>query len=145
MRKICNKMFLLVISILTVCFCISCAGIADWTSVRLSGDYAIVRSNTESTELCLMDEDMMIGTPVAGKIVTKVACNEDYILAKCRQPVETITEWRNYFTRAYYIVDVKSKEAAGPYKKSDFEAACEDMGIPGLDWQSVNSLERVDL
>lgn len=139
------KRVLLTASVLALCLCASCAGAADWTSVKLAGDYAFVRSNTESTALCLMEtEDMTIGTPVTSGIAEEAAYDEDYILVKCRLPVENIGEWRNYFKKYYYIVDVNEEKVSGPYEKAEFEEACEQMEAPSLDWQSVDSLERIE-
>lgn len=145
MRKPCGRLCLLTVSIFVLCLCASCAGAADWTSVKLAGDYAVMRSNTETIQLCLMEtDDMTVGTPTGGKMVTEVAYNEDYILEKCKEPADSISEWRNLFKRYYYIVDVKEGKTTGPYEKSDFETACEEMGIPSLDWKNVDGLERAE-
>ena len=139
------KRALLAACVLALCLCASYAGAADWTSVKLAGDYAFVRSNAESTALCLMEaEDMMIGTPLTNGIAEETAYDEDYILVKCRLPVENIGEWRNYFKKYYYIVDINEEKVSGPYEKAEFEEVCGQTEIPSLDWKSVDSLERIE-
>lgn len=90
-------------------------------------------------------ENMTVGTPVVGPMVTMVAYNEDYILAECKKPVQNIRQWRNWVQRYYYIVEIASETVTGPYTEGKFEEACSLMEIPGLAWKSVESLERTEI
>ena len=82
------KRFVLITVITLSCLTSACAGAGDWTSEPLPGNYVVVRSNSESVQLCIPDdEDYTSAVPVAGPIITHIIYNDDYILLQktCRQ------------------------------------------------------------
>lgn len=141
LRSIRVKRLVLMITVIALsCLTSACAGAGDWTSEPLPGNYVVVRSNSESVQLCIPDdEDDMSAVPVAGPIITHIICNDDYILLKCRKPADSIKE---YFERHYYIADVKRGEIYGPLEEEQFLKQCEELGFGELDWKSVDTLKK---
>lgn len=136
------KRLVLITVIALICLSSACAGAGDWMSEPLPGNYVVVRSNSESVQLCIPDdEDYTSAVPVAGPIITHIIYNDDYILLKCRKPADSIKE---YFERHYYIADVKQGEIFGPLEKEPFLKQCEELGLGELDWKSVETLKKRD-
>ena len=121
----------------------SCAGVGDWTSEPLPGGYVVQRANNRTVELCLpVDGSYFLTTPVIKPIVTAVAYNEDYILVKRKDIIDSFSDLKKLFQRDYYIFDVNKRHVAGPYEKKDFEKKCKKLKISDITWKDVSNLKK---
>lgn len=95
----------------------ACAGLGDWTSEPLSGGYVVVRANTESVTLCFPeDESYDLMTPVIETRVTEVASNDDYIMVKRKDLVDSLADLKKICKQDYYTeesgANAKKKRAS---------------------------------
>lgn len=146
-RKMYLALGLCFILCFTICFTAGCAGAGDWISEPLPGNFVVIRSNNDQVQLCIPDEDFTGGAPVVGPVITKVSCNEEYLLLKVKEPVDQIESFKDLkeiFKRSYYIVTIESKEDSGPLSKEDFEKALEENQISEVVWQDVHDLPKME-
>ena len=121
-----------------------CAGMGDWASKPLTGNYEIWRLSAHNIVLLKRD------CPDGGKIIIDaeiyaVAWSDDYILLQheAMEPDENDYSREPHGQLRYYVFLVDGEQVLGPFDEAGFEAACRQQGIPLPEqWTPVRELPR---
>lgn len=128
MSKLCSKMLVLFIMMLT-----GCAGLADY-SYDLPGDYSIVRTSAHQVTIAPKISESNWGSDIIPKKVTEVAWDDNYILVKqlglmidpsSRNGYQIPNNDDIYF----WIIEFKTGEVLGPLDDEGFIRMKHELGI----------------
>ena len=121
-----------------------CAGVGDWASEPLVGNYEIWRSSAHIIELVERDGPSS-AHPIIRAEIYAVAWNDDYIWVQHEDPEPD----REHYNREphgeldYQIFVVATGQVLGPFREADFESVCRERGIPVPEvWTPVRDLPR---
>ena len=127
-----------------VLFLTGCAGMGDWASEPLTGNYEIWRMSAHNIVLlkrtCSSGGEILIDAEIYA-----VAWSDDYILLQheAMEPDENDYGREPHGELHYYVFLVDGEQVLGPFDRAAFEAACRDNGIPVPEvWTPVRSLPR---
>ena len=121
-----------------------CAGMGDWASRPLAGNYEIWRLSVHN--IVLLERD----SPSGGRIVIDaeiyaVAWTDDYILLQheAMEPDPDDYGREPHGALDYYVLLVEGGQVLGPYDEAGFADACREHGIPAPEtWTNVHDLPR---
>lgn len=128
MSKLCSKMLVLFIMMLT-----GCAGLADY-SYDLPGDYSIVRTSAHQVTIAPKISESNWGSDIIPKKVTEVAWDDNYILVKqlglmIDQSSRNGYQIPNNDDIYFWIIEFKTGEVLGPLDDEGFIRMKHELGI----------------
>ena len=121
-----------------------CAGMGDWASKPLTGNYEIWRFSVHNIALVERDGDHSSVILVEPEIYA-VAWTDDYILLQHEAPEPDPEDYGRepHGELDYYVFLVDGEQVLGPYDEAGLEEACREHGIPKPEqWTNVHDLPR---
>lgn len=135
----------LIAALLCAALCLTgCAGMGDWASKPLTGNYEIWRFSVHNIALVERDGDHSSVILVEPEIYA-VAWSDDYILLQHEAPEPDPEDYGRepHGELDYYVFLVDGEQVLGPYDEAGFEEACREHGIPAPEaWTNVHDLPR---
>jgi hypothetical protein len=123
-----------------------CAFPSPYTQYDIGADYEVLQSSTNGTHI-LPKMDAFNASQLIPPVVTEVAWNDSYILAKQLElqpdPLNPDAQTPNQQNARYWIIDLKYNKRFGPYTKKQFEAQKKEFRISSsLQLQKVEKLAQ---
>ena len=135
----------LIAALLCAALCLTgCAGMGDWASKPLTGNYEIWRFSVHNIALVERDGDHSSVILVEPEIYA-VAWSDDYILLQheAMEPDPEDYSREPHGELDYYIFLVDGEQVLGPYDEAGFADACAGNGIALPEqWTPVRELPR---
>lgn len=121
-----------------------CVFPSRYTQYDIGADYEVLQSSTNRTQI-LPKVDAFNASQLIPPVVTEVAWNDSYILAKQLElqsdPLNPDAQIPNQENANYWIIDLKYNKRFGPYTKKQFEAQKKEFRISSsMQLQEVEKL-----
>lgn len=127
-----------------VLFLTGCAGMGDWASRPLAGNYEIWRMSVHNIVLLKRDSSGG-GEILIDAEIYAVAWSDDWILLQheAMEPDPNDYGREPHGQLDYYILLVDGERVLGPFDEAAFAEACREHGIPAPEvWTNVHDLPR---
>lgn len=117
-----------------------------YTQYDIGADYEVLQSSANRTQI-LPKTDAFNASQLIPPVVTEVAWNDSYILAKQLElqsdPLNPDAQIPNQQNAYYWIIDLKYNKRFGPYTKKQFEAQKSEFRISNsIQLQKVENLTQ---